>query len=238
MVSRDGGDTFTSPLALKLLSAIAFSSDGTRAWVVGQDGVMESRDGLQTFTRIGKAESMSYAVERDGELLACGYYDGFGNGKNGIGVAPQGSVDGTFTSFMELSDVDAPLACEPTSPTGKACASWWLDWEREVAAGQFTGMAAGSGGSTPLAGSTAAGAGGGTAGTGAASAGSAGAAQGGSAAPSAGSAATPTSPAADSGGCSMLAGDPPSSLPIAPALIVLLVLALRATSEDRRGRRG
>jgi len=150
LISKDGGKTFTSPFSMLLLSELAFSADGTKAWVVGQDGFFESTDGLATFTRLGAAESMSYVTEREGEVLACGYYAGIGMGVNGIGASKM--VDSGFASFMQLNDVRAQVACDPGSSTAMKCASWWVDWERELMAGQFSstdgGVVAGSGGSS------------------------------------------------------------------------------------------
>jgi Sortilin, neurotensin receptor 3, len=191
LVSKDGGKTFTSPFKMLLLSGLAFSADGSKAWVVGQDGFFESTDGLATFQRVGTAESMSYVTERDGELLACGYYTGIGSGDNGVGMMkPTG---GGFMSFMQLDEVKAPVACDASSTTAMKCATWWTDWVNELMAGQFTAgdgglagsagslAAAGAGGSTTDAGvASEAGAAGlqpsaaGAAGTGAASAGSGG----------------------------------------------------------------
>jgi hypothetical protein len=147
LISKDGGQTFASPISLLLLSELAFSADGKTAWVVGQDGFFESTDGLATFTRVGKAESMSYVTERDGDLLACGYYAGIGTGDNGIGMSKM-AANG-FTSFMQLNDVRAQVACDASSATAMKCASWWVDWERELMAGQFNsadgGVLAGTG---------------------------------------------------------------------------------------------
>jgi hypothetical protein len=151
LVSRDGGKTFSSPLSMLLLSEVAFSADGSKAWVVGLDGFFESTDGLMTFQRVGEAESMSYVTEREGDVLACGYYDGFSNGAsvNGVGMAKM-PRDG-FASFMQLNEVMQPVQCDPTSMTGMKCASWWLDWQRELTSGQFSSdggvvVAAGTGG--------------------------------------------------------------------------------------------
>jgi hypothetical protein len=135
LISKDGGQTFASPISLLLLSELAFSTDGKTAWVVGQDGFFESADGLVTFKRVGQAQSMSYVTEREGDVLACGYYAGVGTGDNGIGTSKM-AANG-FTSFMQLSDVRAQVACDAGSTTAMKCASWWVDWERELMAGQF-----------------------------------------------------------------------------------------------------
>ncbi len=157
LISRDGGSTFTSPLETTLLSALAFSSAGDKAWAASQDGVFESSDGLASFIRVGDAISMSYVVESDGGLLACGFYTGVGTGDNGIGRR-RASGEG-FESFMELAHVSAPIACDAASPTATTCAPWWLDWQRELMMGAFapdgglavagSPSAAGSGGPGP-----------------------------------------------------------------------------------------
>lgn len=202
LVSKDGGKTFTNPVSLLLLSQLAFSADGKQAWVVGQDGFFESTDGLATFNRVGPAESMSYVTELEGDVLACGYYAGVGTGQNGVGMSKM--ADQGFMSFMQLNDVRAQVACEPESATAMKCASWWVDWERELMAGQFASVdggviaAAGSGGSA-----------GATGGAGALAAGVAGA--GGSQPPAAGSSgaaaavAAGAKPASDAGGCAVAA---------------------------------
>jgi hypothetical protein len=157
LISKDAGETFANPISLLLLSELAFSADGKTAWVVGQDGFFESTDGLTTFDRVGNAESMSYVTERDGDVLACGYYAGIGTGTNGIGMSKL-AANG-FTSFMQLNDVRAQVACDASTKTAMKCASWWVDWERELMAGQFN---SGDGGVLAPAGSS------GLAGTGAA----------------------------------------------------------------------
>lgn len=202
LISKDGGKTFTSPFKMLLLSELAFSADGAKAWVVGQDGFFESTDGFATFNRVGVAESMSYVTEREGEVLACGYYAGIGMGVNGIGTSKM--VDTGFASFMQLNDVRAQVQCDAASSTAMKCASWWVDWERELMAGQFSssdgGVVAGSGGS---AGSSAGSGGGstldagvaGSAGSQPSAAGAAGSALDGGAKPS----------SSDDGGCTVVA---------------------------------
>ena len=135
LVSRDGGKTWSSPLSMTLLSALAFSADGSKAWAVGQDGLFESRDDLKSFEKLGDATSMSYAIEREGQLLVAGYYNGFGSGTNGIGMMR--AEPDKFESFMQLSDVSAPVACDAASETKTICEPWWTDWQRELMAGQF-----------------------------------------------------------------------------------------------------
>jgi hypothetical protein len=207
LISKDGGKTFSSPISLLLLSELAFSTDGKTAWVVGQDGFFESTDGLTTFNRVGKAESMSYVTERDGDVLACGYYGGIGTGENGIGTAKL--AENGFMSFMQINDVRSQVACDPSSMTAMKCASWWVDWQRELMAGQFISgdggvLAAGGTGGLAGAGAT------GDAGTSTFDAGVAGAAgaQQPSAAGSSGGAAGSTDAGtahSGSGGCSVAA---------------------------------
>jgi hypothetical protein len=198
LISKDGGQTFASPISLLLLSELAFSADGKTAWVVGQDGFFESTDGLATFNRVGKAESMSYVTQRDGDVLACGYYDGIGTGDNGIGMSKM-AANG-FMSFMQLNDVRAQVACDPGSMTAMKCASWWADWERELMAGQFN---SGDGGVLAAAGS------GGLAGTGAAGAAGAGTLDAGVA----GSAGSQPSAAGNGGGANGPIDSGPSGTP-------------------------
>jgi MYXO-CTERM domain-containing protein len=151
LISKDGGKTFTSPFKMLLLSQLAFNADGSKAWVVGYDGFFESTDGLATFNQIQPAISMSYVTERDGEVLAAGYYKGVSTPENGIGQA-KAAQDG-FTAYMQMNQVTQQVQCDPSTTTAMKCASWWADWERELMSGQFTSadggvMTAGAGGSS------------------------------------------------------------------------------------------
>jgi MYXO-CTERM domain-containing protein len=156
LVSRDAGKSWNSPLAITLLSALTFSADGSKAWVVGQDGLYESSDNLASFQKLGAAISLSYVTERDGKLLVAGYYSGLGPGGNGIGMLR--AQPDMYDSFMQLSDVTEPVACDAASKTAATCASWWMDWQRELGSGQFAPdagvpMDAGNAAGAPVAGS-------------------------------------------------------------------------------------
>lgn len=161
LVSRDGGKTWNSPLGITLLSGLAFSADGSKAWAVGQDGLYESTDELATFNKLGEAISMSYVAEHEGRLLVAGYYKGFTMTDNGVGMMR--AEPDAYESFMQLSEVNATVACDVHSETTVTCAALWLDWQRELSTGQFgpdggVPMDAGNAGGPPAAGSGGAGA--------------------------------------------------------------------------------
>ncbi|HKU40559.1 MAG TPA: MYXO-CTERM sorting domain-containing protein [Polyangiales bacterium] len=224
LVSRDAGKTWSSPLAITLLSSVAFSADGSKTWVAGGDGLFESTDDLATFKRLGDATSMSYVTEREGQLLVAGYYTGLGSGDNGIGEmrAPD-----RYDSFMQLTDVKAPVACDASSPTAQTCAPWWMDWQRELLDGQFAGDAGMPVGTAGASGAVAASGTGGSAAGGSAAAGmgAAGSAAGAAAGSTAG-----TSAAGSSGGGGCSAGGTPRSAG------AWLLLAAAALFERRRRR--
>jgi hypothetical protein len=131
LVSRDGGKTFSSPLSIKTLMSAAFSADGATAWVAGLEGMWRSTDGLQSFAAVGSGQSMTYAVEHDGTLLACGYYDGLAAVLDGIGASTDSGDH--YEPWMALRDIADPIACSPDAPTAAACEKPWHDWQNERA---------------------------------------------------------------------------------------------------------
>jgi hypothetical protein len=130
LVSHDGGTSFSDALQTHVITAVAWSGDGNTLWVAADEGLWRSSDGAQSFQRVGAAEYVSCVLERDGQLLACGYYRGVSAGFPGIGVSSNGGE--TFERWMGLTDVVEPLLCSPDSATAATCATLWSDWEREI----------------------------------------------------------------------------------------------------------
>jgi hypothetical protein len=130
LVSRDGGESFASPLEVVSLADAAFGADGGVVWVAGLEGVWRSSDGGASFEPVGMAATMSHVVEHEGMLFAAGRHDGLAAGRDGVGVSSDGGEH--FTAWMALNEVREPIACEPDSQAAIACRTPWLDWEREV----------------------------------------------------------------------------------------------------------
>jgi hypothetical protein len=108
------------------LAEVRFSADGTTLWVSGIDGVFRAEGALTDFEQLPGPLRISLAVENDGALWLCGFYDGM---HDGIGsVEP----DGTVERVLVFSDVDAPVACGDAAPSSLACESLWRDWQREI----------------------------------------------------------------------------------------------------------
>jgi hypothetical protein len=130
LVSHDAGKSFSDPLKTHVITAVAWSADGNTLWVAADEGLWRSSDGAQSFQRVGPAEYVSCVLERDGQLLACGFYRGVSAGYPGIGVSSNGGE--TFERWMGLTDVVQPLLCGADSATATACAALWTDWQREI----------------------------------------------------------------------------------------------------------
>jgi uncharacterized protein (TIGR03382 family) len=160
LVSRDGGASFESPQLLHVITAVAWSADLKTIWLACDDGLYQSTDAAHSFTRVGEADLVSCVTWLDGELLACGWYNGLAAAMPGIGASrDQGQ---TFSRWMGLQQVLAPLACKAGDTTQNVCAPLWVDWQREIlgpsAAGGFAsaptaGVSGGAGGALLAAGS-------------------------------------------------------------------------------------
>jgi hypothetical protein len=154
LVSRDGGQTFETPIMLHVLTAVAWSADRKTLWLATDDGLYRSTDDAHSFERVGIIDLVSCVIEHEGRLLACGWYEGLAAGNPGIGVSADGGE--TFQDWMQLNEVLQPLQCDTSTPTGMICEALWTDWQREIlgptALGSATGgqggmsVAAGSGG--------------------------------------------------------------------------------------------
>lgn len=128
-VSRDGGQSFSSPQALYVISGAAFDPAGEHVWVASEEGLYASSDGAETFGRIGDADVLSCVSQHEGRLYVCGFFAGISAGQEGVGVSDDGGE--TFAPFMQLHDVSAPLTCDPGAETSQRCIQPWMDWARE-----------------------------------------------------------------------------------------------------------
>ncbi len=126
LVSRDRGQTWTSPLTVHAMSDARFSEDGSTLWVSGIDGAFRSDDDLGSFQALPDALRISLALEHAGEPWVCGFYDGMHDGVAAIDSA------GTLRPVMRFVDVMEPAACDATSPSTLACTNLWHDWQREL----------------------------------------------------------------------------------------------------------
>lgn len=129
LISRDGGQTFTSPLELLSLAHAELSQDGSTLWVAGLSGLFRSTD-LQSFERVAAGEELTFVREHDGELFVAGRYLGLLDPANGIARSTRSL--GTIGSFLQLRDVTEAVACDLGSETAYLCETAWLDWYREV----------------------------------------------------------------------------------------------------------
>lgn len=127
LVTRDGGRTWSSSLAVETLVAAAFGSDGTTAWVASSQGLWRSTDGAASFSHVAGTSWISAAFEHDNALWASGYY---ADGVDGIGVSSD--LGASFQPLMAFTDVTDPVRCGPQAATTAACALLWQDWQREI----------------------------------------------------------------------------------------------------------
>jgi hypothetical protein len=190
LVSHDGGEHFEATTELQVITAVHWSADGDTLWLAADAGLFRSSDAAHSFARVGGADLVSCVVEREGELLSCGWYAGIAAGMPGVGVSRDGGA--SFAPWMQLNDVLQPLQCPDDSSTHTLCAPLWVDWQREILG---LPIASGAGGTTSASGTGGARAGAGGAATNAGR----GANQG-----QAGAVAPPA-PNADSGGCALVA---------------------------------
>jgi hypothetical protein len=149
LVSRDAGKTFEQVASIQVITAVTWSSDRKTIYVAADEGLLRSTDNAQSFSRVGPAQYVSCVEEHDGVLLACGYYHGVAAGYPGIGMSSDGGE--TFSTWMTLNTVLAPVQCDAQAPTGATCAPLWVDWEREIlgtVSGSDAGVVAGAGGQT------------------------------------------------------------------------------------------
>jgi hypothetical protein len=163
LVSRDAGKTFEQVASIQVITAVTWSSDHKTIYVAADEGLLRSTDNAKSFSRVGPAQYVSCVEEHDGLLLACGYYHGVAAGYPGIGMSSDGGE--TFTTWMTLNTVLAPVQCDAQAPTSATCAPLWVDWQREIL-GTVSGPDAGVAGAGGRAGGAAAGTDAGRAGSG------------------------------------------------------------------------
>jgi hypothetical protein len=162
LVSRDGGASWESPLAITSLADVAFAPDGGSVWVAGLEGLWRSQDGARGFERTGNAAGLSYVSQHDGRLFTGGHFSGLMVAEDGVGASDDGGD--SFERYMLLREVTAPLECPAGTSGADACVTPWGDWEFEILrpfqnmpdagasnAGQG-GAGTGAGGSTAVAG--------------------------------------------------------------------------------------
>jgi hypothetical protein len=132
-VSRDGGASFSSTVAIENLNDAAFGSDGT-VWIAGSEGLWRSTDGASTFARFGEATHSTCVVTRGSDLFACGYFGGenayFAKRMDGVGVYDEGTS--SFAPWMTLNRVSGVVACSGAPRTTSICREPWFDWQAEV----------------------------------------------------------------------------------------------------------
>ncbi len=125
--SRDGGKTFTSPMTLNALKTAAFSHDGTVAYAGGVDGLWRASDEARTFAQVPLTARIAFVEEREGTLLAGGYYNGLDAMRDGVGVWTDGA-DPVLQRWMHLNEVSRQADCPAPSAAQTKCASMWQDW--------------------------------------------------------------------------------------------------------------
>jgi hypothetical protein len=139
LLSRDGGESFTSAFEGLGLSDISYAKQGAEVWVANVDGLWRSNDALTSFNRQGLAEWMSCVTEREGRLWGCGLFAGATGGKDGIGISSDGGQ--LFEPWMDFREVDEPVACDARAETAVACEAAWAHWQFEVLGSQEPGDA-------------------------------------------------------------------------------------------------
>src|SRR6185312_2492852 len=90
LVSRDGANSFDSPLSLYAISAASWSEDGARAWVASEEGLYLSTDAGRSFARVGPGELLTCVRELAGRLYTCGFFNGIAAQDQGVGVSDDG----------------------------------------------------------------------------------------------------------------------------------------------------
>ena len=130
LVSRDGGQSFESEWSARSINAAEWSADGASLWIASDEGLFRSLDEGHTFERQGPAELVSCLKQTEQGLLLCGHYRGDAVGMVGVGTTSDAGQ--TTATWMLMTDVTEPVACEDDAPTVSTCAPYWADWKREV----------------------------------------------------------------------------------------------------------
>ncbi|MFI5305812.1 MAG: WD40/YVTN/BNR-like repeat-containing protein [Polyangiales bacterium] len=130
LVSRDGGQTFSSPLTVPQLFTAAFAADGQTVWVASIAGLWRSRDAAATFQQVPGPNRMTFvAVPTPGTLSAGGWF----GGTMDLDGWAQSSNDGdSFTQLMLFPQITEPVMCDAASSTAMNCEMLWKDWQYEI----------------------------------------------------------------------------------------------------------
>ena len=131
LISIDGGATFASTFSATQITGATFDPAGV-LWVSSIQGLYVADDALETFTQTSQASEMTCVQRHGADLFGCGHYDGFDavpNGRNGVGLWTAGAA---FASWMDMTQVVAPLACPRLTVGYQSCISPWSDWTREI----------------------------------------------------------------------------------------------------------
>ena len=144
LLSRNGGETFTTAFLGTSLSDGSYSADAAHVWVADNAGLWRSADGLASFERLGATRWISYAKQHEGRLWVGGQFEGVAANKDGIGISSDGGL--SFSSWMDFQNVDEQVACSPQSRTVLACEQPWAHWQVEVLSGIDAGASGGTGG--------------------------------------------------------------------------------------------
>jgi hypothetical protein len=126
LVSRDRGETWSSPIRVRALTSARFARGGDEVWVTGVEGAFRSRDGAQSFEPWPDAARISLALQHEDDVWLCGYYDGLHDGIARVDAA------GTLSPSFAFTEVDEPPRCPESTPAISACALLWRDWQREI----------------------------------------------------------------------------------------------------------
>jgi photosystem II stability/assembly factor-like uncharacterized protein len=127
--SRDGGQTWSSPLELRALRTAVFSPDGSAAFVAGVEGIQRATDEARSFAAFSSAERISQLDYDEGRLVASGYYAGIAAALDGVAIAAPGSSQ--FDRWLHFNEVSAPVHCPPPSKVDEECGELWRDWKIE-----------------------------------------------------------------------------------------------------------
>jgi hypothetical protein len=126
-LSHDGARTFTVVLEAEQLHDAAFTDDGRGIWAAGNGGLWRADTGGSAFTKLEGPQWMSCVTEHDGVLWACGRF-----APDLDGVAALTSEQSAFEPRMLFSEVSSQVACLTGSETATLCSAPWGTFQTEV----------------------------------------------------------------------------------------------------------